>query len=101
FAQPAVERPQLLFLADAFAVRRVADEDAGWAIGRLKVAHIAQGKLHQVPDAGRLGIGLRKMQGVAAHIESEDRARQLLADLPPGPGRRAWSTGRHRSPSSP
>src|SRR5207247_5798501 len=72
-ADRAVEPAQVFLFADAFAVGRVADQDAGGTRRRLEVGDVARREPQQMTNAGGAGVRLRETQGIRADVEAEDR----------------------------
>ena len=96
-----IQPNQLLLLADAFAVGRVAQDHARRSLRRPEVAHVALVEAQQVADAGGAGVVDGERHRVAAHVRAEDRRRQRPAARRAAPRRAAPSTAARRNPSSP
>src|SRR5262249_22600424 len=80
FAQRAVERFQILLLAETLAIGRIAENYAGRPLGRLEIAHVLDVKVQQMADAGGAGVRAGEIDGIAADVGPDDRRLELLLD---------------------
>ncbi len=72
FSKLAIEGFERLFFAEAFAVGRVGDDDAGLRCGGIEFEGVADGELDEIGYAGAFGIFLGYADDVGINVGSED-----------------------------